>query len=155
LSENLNEYEIAGFTVQSYLDEETTSAIFMHALEKGKLGRTTLPRRAFPGLDKKLLWERKFWFKHRRYLIKGGGKKIAIFEHSTAREQIAAKQDYRRCTICRMRHPDSDLHETEQGPMCEPCYDALHPRCAECGVRLDLPEDLDPEDGPFYCEECE
>lgn len=152
--DQLNVYHFDDFEVQSYLDEQTTRMLYAYVQRKGILGRTVPPRRGFIGMDRKLLWEKKFSYKGKRFILQGGGKRIAIFESIPVKTQIEAKQDYRRCSICGMRHPDSDLVETEDGVLCAPCYDALFPTCAGCGQRLHLPEGTEPDDGPFYCEDC-
>lgn len=150
----MNLYYFDDFEVQSYLDEETTRWLYAHVQSKGILGRTLPPRKGFFGMVKKLLWEKKFSFEGKRYIIQGGGKKLAIFESVSVKAQIDAKQEYYRCSICLMRHPDSDLIRTDEGLFCEPCYDATFPLCAGCGQRLELPEGTESDDGPFYCEDC-
>ena len=150
----LNVYEFHGFEVQSYFGELKTRQIFEYVIANKIMGRTGPPRKGFLGMVGKLLWEKKFSFKGEKYVIQGGGKKVAVFEAVPVDEQKEAKKVYRRCNICQVRHPESDLRESKDGPMCIYCYEALFPPCAGCGCPLELPEDLDPDDGPFYCDNC-
>lgn len=151
---DLHIYEFDGFIVQSYLDEYLTRMLFEYVLGNGLMGRTAPPRKGRTGMAGKLLWEKKFTFNGQGYILQGGGKKLAFFEDISVDDQIKAKENYRRCVICEMRHPESDLVETDEGPFCQPCYEVWHPPCPECGKRVALDEDIEPDDGPFLCEDC-
>jgi len=151
----LNTYFFDDLEVQSYFDEDLTRRLYQRAREKGKLGRTSMPRRVTAKTVDHLLWEKKFRYEGKGYIVQGGGKRIAFFENIPVYLQKEAKQDYQRCLICNMRHPGSDLVETEEGPYCQPCYDACFPKCKYCDTRLELPEGTDPGDGPFICQDCQ
>ena len=91
-STRLNSYRFDDFTVQSYFDEATTRRLFEYILENRIMGRTAPPRKGYAGMVKKLLWEKKFTFEGKRYVIQGGGKNLGIFENIPVKDQIEAKQ---------------------------------------------------------------
>ena len=151
--ESLKSYQFDELTVQSYFDEQTTRRLYDYVRANGKLGRTRPPRRGFTGMFEKLLWEKKFSYEGISHIVQGGGEQIAIFEAVPVKLQKEAKADYRRCVICEMRHPESDLVESDQGPMCEACYEVWFPACTGCGLRVPLPEGAEPGDD-ILCEDC-
>lgn len=150
----INIYHFGDFIVQSYFDEATTRRLFDFALRNKLLGRINPPRKAFLGMAEKLLWEKRFTFEGQPYLIKGGGKELALFEDDPHQETSAETETGKTCIFCLSRHPAEDLVETEDGAVCLPCYDVRFPPCEICGERIRLPEDVDPDDGPFTCDKC-
>ncbi|MHA1568626.1 MAG: hypothetical protein ACTSXZ_04080 [Alphaproteobacteria bacterium] len=152
--EKLKTYQMGGFVVQSYLNETTTWRLFKHMQDKKIIGRTRPPRKGFLGMVNKLLWEKKFSFQGKRYVAQGGGEKIAIYEDLSAEDERDQAVAYRECASCGLSHPETDLQPTDQGFMCQPCFDVWFPPCSRCGERVQLPEGVDPDDGPFLCETC-
>jgi len=151
---SINTYQFGDFTVQSYFDEMTTRRLFDYALSNKLLGRISPPRKAFLGMAQKLLWEKRFTFEEQRYLISGGGKQLAIYLDEPEPEESGEDDAGRACIVCLTHHPPEDLTDTEDGPMCLPCFAVRFPPCAVCGERLRLPDGVDPDNGPFTCDRC-
>ena len=151
MKEKLHSYQFDEFTVQSYFDEEKTRRLYAYIRLNKLIGRVAPPRRAFIGLAERLLWEKKFTFENQQYIVQGGGRQLAIFDLIPDTKE---GQEDQPCIICQIYHPADEMVETDDGKVCQPCYEVWFPPCVGCGKRLELSEDDDPEDGPFYCEEC-
>ena len=150
----LTTYRLDGLDVQSYWDESTTRKLYEFIRAKGIMGRTAPPRRGFVGMDKKLLWKKRFTYGGKRYVVQGGGPSIGIFDDIAPRDQASARKAYRRCVICNMNHPESDLVDSLKGAMCRPCFEVANPPCEQCGEPTALPDGAEPDDGPFWCDRC-
>jgi hypothetical protein len=63
------------------------------------------------------------------------------------------KEDYLNCAKCGDITPDCEASDTEDGLVCEKCFNDLYTQCDECSNHI-LTEDTFVVDGDTYCTDC-
>ena len=151
---DLNTYQIAGLEVQSYFDERTTWELYNFARDHKLLGRNAPPGKGFLGMVNRLIWEKRFTMNDRRYVVIGGGGRIAFFEDVLTEKEEENGVHYGACAICETTCPAGELIASAKGLLCAPCYEVWFPRCEKCGERMQVPDDADPDDLDSLCDQC-